>query len=437
MARARSPAGSERHRGSFFAVLPARLIAFYVGPAERNTIEYWQRFVFYVITFTGIVAGTLCVVPASIWLASTGRPSGIALLVPYLVDVSFILAPRFAIRTKTVVIAATFYLIGVYSLVVAGPEGESGIWFSVSVLILSLFVGFRASFLTASFNFVTGMTFAALHAKGLIGWSVLRDFKFFSWVVQCVNIFLMDLTFATANAILIRGVGESFRSLRAAEAKVRGFLAEKETLIREIYHRSKNNMQVVSSLLTLRSAKLTEESSKAAFTDVVNKIGAMSLVHQKLYESQDLSNIDMADYVGDLVALLLSSYGVPPGKIALGLDIEGASLPIDTAIPCALVISELVSNSLKYAFPGDRVGRIGISMRKAEGDFMELAISDDGVGVPEGFTPSSDKKMGMETAFTIVTHQMQGSIDFSSRGGVAYRIRFRRNLYRERVRSDG
>ncbi len=414
-----------------------RLIVFYVGSAELNTIEYWQGYVFYVITFSGIVAGTLCILPATIWLVSTGRPSGLLLLIPYAVNVCFLLVPRSPVKAKTIVIAITFYLIGLYSLLIAGPEGESGIWFSVSVLILSLFVSFGASFMLAVFNLATGMTFAVLHAKGLVGWSILKDFRFFSWVVQGLNIFLMDLTFATANAILIWGVGESFRSLRAAEAKVRGFLSEKETLIREIYHRSKNNMQVVSSLLVLSSDRTKDAPTRAVFRDVIDKIGAMSLVHQKLYESNDLSNIDMSEYVRDLAALLVSSYGVPPGKVAIEVDIEDVSLPIDTAIPCGLVLAEIVSNSLKYAFPEERAGRIRISMSHAEGDAMELRISDDGVGLPAGFALASDKKMGMETAFTIVTHQMRGEIEFSSQAGLAYRIKFRSDLYQQRVGSNG
>jgi two-component sensor histidine kinase len=419
------------------AALPARVLDFYVGPADRHTIQYWQSFTFYVITLSGIAAGTICIIPACIWLLSTGRPIAVILILEYVIDVVVILSRRIDVKAKTVVIAATFYLIGVLSLYLAGPEGESGIWFSVSVLILSLFVGFRTSLLVAGINFFTGMTFAVLHSMGLISWDVLRNFKFFSWVIQCLNILLMDIAFVIANVMLIRGVDTSFKSLHAVEAKVRESLSEKETLIRELYHRSKNNMQVVSSLLLLHSTELQEESSKAVFKDVINKIGSMSLVHQKLYESRDLSNINMADYVRDLVALLLKGYGVPPGKIELKLDIEDISLLIDTAIPCGLIISEIISNSVKHAFPGDRHGRIQISLKIVDDDFIQLRIVDDGVGVPAGFLPLSDGKMGMVTVFTIVTHQMQGEIKFIAEGGTGYVVKFRRSLYQERVRSDG
>jgi two-component sensor histidine kinase len=264
---------------------------------------------------------------------------------------------------------------------------------------------------------------------------VLRDFKFASWIVQVLNIFLMDLTFATANAMLIRGVGRSFASLRSAQAKVLGFLAEKETLIREIYHRSKNNMQVVTSILRIASGKLEDERSKAVLKDVINKIGSMSLVHQKLYESQDLSKIGMEAYVSELASLLLSSFGVGEGKVALDLEVEDLSMQIDAAIPCGLVINEIVTNSLKYAFPGDRRGRIAISMRET-GNWVELRISDDGVGFPEGYDPEAIRKMGLGTVFTIVRHQMRGEIEFSTGRGVEYSIRFPREQYKARIGAD-
>jgi two-component sensor histidine kinase len=415
----------------------ARLLARYVGKAEPHSIEYWQRYVFYVITFAGIIAGTCCVVPVIAWLASTGRPYGWALVAPYALDVSLILAPGPSIRAKTWAIASTFSALGVFALSLAGPEGESGIWFSVSVLILSLFCGFLPALAMASANLAIEMAFAVLHSRGIIGWDVLRNFRFFSWVVQGANIFFMDLTFATANAMLIRGVGDSFRSLKAAESRMREFVAEKETLIRELYHRSKNNMQVVTSILALSSGKIDDEAARAVLKDVINKIGAMSLVHQKLYESKDLSNISMSDYIGELAGLLVASFGLKAGKVELGLDLEELSLQVDTAIPCGLVINEIVTNSLKYAFPGERRGRISISMRASGSDRVELRVADDGVGVAPGFVPSADRKMGMATIFTIATHQLHGTIELDTRAGLAFTISFPRRLYEDRVNIDG
>lgn len=420
------------------ASIPIRIIHRYVGPAEKNTIEYWQRFIFYVISLSGTVAGTLAIVPGATVVFAKGQYLGGTILVAaYVINVAVVFSPRLSIKTKTLIIAFFFSLIGGASLAVAGPEGESGIWFSVSTLICSLFVGPRIAMFAALLNLLTGLAFGVLHAMGLIGWDVLHGFRFHSWLIQSANIFLMDTIFVVANTFLIRGVGNTFKSLSAAEEKVRASLQEKETLIRELYHRSKNNMQVVSSLLSLHSTELYEESAKAVFKDVIDKIVAMSLVHQRLYESRDLSNIDMAAYVRDLAALMTESYGVSPAKVSVDLRLGDISMLIDTALPCGLIISEIMANSLKHAFPGDRKGTIRLAMRRMEDDFVELRIEDDGVGFPKGFDVDADARMGMKTLFTMVRHQLQGSIDIASEGGVSYLIRFKRKLYDERVKSDG
>jgi two-component sensor histidine kinase len=414
-----------------------RIISRYVGPLDRNTIEYWQRYIFYVITLTGIAGGTLCLVPTLIVLfsKSQGLPAA-GLFCVYAVNILVILAPRMRLRSKTLVIAANFYVFGLASLVLAGPEGESGIWFSVSVLFCSLFIGFRSAAAFAVLNLLTGIGFGILHASGLIGWEILRDFPFRSWLLQSANIFCMTMVFAFANTMLIRGVGRTFQSLSEAEGRIRASLSEKETLIRELYHRSKNNMQVVSSMLLLHAGEPGSGASRAVFKDIINKIGAMSMVHQKLYESRDLSNINMAEYIRDLVALLMKSHAVAPDRVSVDLELEDVSMLIDSAIPCGLVVSEIVANSFKHAFPDGRRGRIRIGMRIAEGDTAELLISDDGIGMPEGFQLAKDGKMGMKTLFTMVNHQLQGSIQLETTAGVSYSIRFKRKLYDERVPHD-
>ncbi len=414
--------------------IPRRIIAYYVGPIDKASISYWQRLVFYVISLTGIVAGSLCLVPTVAIVVHDGHLLAAALLVlVYAVNVAVILAPGIPITAKTLVIAIDFYLFGLASLVLAGPEGESGIWFSVCVLLCSLFVGPGPAVSFACLDLITGIGFGVLHSRGLIGWEVLSGFSFLSWLVQSGNIFFIDMLFVAANTIFIRGVGRTFGSLNEAQAQIGSALAEKETLIRELYHRSKNNMQVISSLLVLHSRELPSNEAKSVFRDVISKIGAMSLVHQKLYESRDLSKVNIAEYIRDLVALLRRSYGVPPQKVAIEMELEDSTMLIDSAIPCGLVVSEIIANSFKHAFPGDRRGWIRLGLRNIDEATVELYVADNGIGLPDGFEPGKHGRMGMRTLYTVVRHQLQGSIELGLQGGLSFTISFKRRLYDERV----
>jgi len=417
--------------------LSRRVLRYYAGNLDENSIEYWQCYIFYLLAFTGAVFGTLSLGSGVVVLLSKGRlvPS-LVFCALYSVNMLVIFLRRIPVRIKTLVIALNFHLFGVVSLLVAGLAGESGIWFSVSVLLCSLFIGLGTASLFALLNFAVGLAFGVLHARGLVSWPMVGTAAFSSWLLQSGNIFFVSMMFAAADTVLIRGVGRTFRRLNAAEAKVRASLAEKETLLRELYHRTKNNMQVVSSLLILHSKELESVGDKEIFKDVVNKIGAMSLVHQKLYESQDLSNIDLADYLRDLLSPLMRSYAAAARKIDLELDLESARTLIDTAIPCGLVVSEIVSNSLKHAFPGGRTGKIRVALRNVDDHGLELRVSDDGVGFPGGFRVGADGRMGMKTLFNMAEHQLRGSIQVDSAAGVGYVVRFRGNLYDARVRSD-
>jgi two-component sensor histidine kinase len=418
--------------------LAARIAERYAGSLNKNTIEYWQGYVFHLMALPGLALGAVCVGMAATVLVPRGQwLSCIALAAILAANGAIILARRVPLKAKTRVIALNFYFIGVLALYLGGPDGESGIFFTVSVLISSLFVGYRSTVAYLLIDFATAVGFGALHAAGRIDWDSLNNFRFASWVLQAADVFLIDLILAIATFVLIKGVGETFRSLKSAEAELRVSLDEKETLIRELYHRTKNNMQVVSSLLALHAPELGSEEAKAVFKDVNAKIVAMSMVHEKLYESRDLSNINLADYIRDLAALLAGSYGAPPGRVAFDLDLEDTKILIDTAIPCGLVVSEIVANSLKHAFPGGRRGRIAIALKGGAADTVELRISDDGIGLPEGFDPALHGRMGMKTLFQVAAHQLQGSIELSSTGGAAYVVRFRRSLYAERVRVDG
>jgi len=429
-------AGKLRRIGSAVAVHIRRVFALYVGRVEQNSIEYWQRSIFYVIAFIGTLAGTLSVIPVCIWLALTGRTPGLVLAVPFLANVLIIFRPRVAIKAKTLVIALNFYLIAVVAFMLAGPEGGSGIWFTVSVLILSLFGGFRISLFAACVNFATEMVFAVLHAKGLISWHVLKDFKFFSWVIQAGNIFLFDVTFAAANAILIRGVDGSFKFLKSAEMKTRELLVEqanlkdeikaelveKEVLLRELHHRVKNNLALVASMIRLSSIGIEDPRSLSAFEASYRRIDSIALLHEELYSSENLANLDFGPYLKDIAQRLLSSSARFP-DLSLSVDADPMILPMGVALPLALIANELITNSLKYAFPGSYRGSIRIRLSR-DGEEATLCVSDDGIGLPPGIKPELSTSLGFVLVYQL-TRQIDAGVEYRVGPGTEFIVRFR------------
>ncbi len=220
---------------------------------------------------------------------------------------------------------------------------------------------------------------------------------------------------------------------KCTEGRMKAALEEKSVLLRELYHRTKNNMQVIAAMLALRAAYTHDERIISLAQDIETKIHGMALVHQKLYQSQNLSRINLQEYLSDLVELLMSSYHIPPDKIAWKLDADPLEALIDTATPLGLVLNELLSNALKHAFPGERHGQISIRMlRTAEGE-IDLMVADDGIGMPKGFDIKTSKALGLQTVVNLVEQQLQGTITWDTRQGVICYIRFTDNLYTERV----
>jgi PAS domain S-box-containing protein len=220
---------------------------------------------------------------------------------------------------------------------------------------------------------------------------------------------------------IVRDITERMR----AEQQIKQALAENTTLLQELYHRTKNNMQVIYSMLALRSWRVQDEHLRAVLEDVQNKIHSMALVHQKLYESRNLSSIDLKEYIDDLTAYLVQSYQVQSDKISLDLDTDSAFVVIDTAISCGLVLSELISNALKHAFPGDRVGRISIRLHQAQDESITLEVADNGIGAPGGLDFKKSDSLGLRTVLGIIEHQLHGEMSIATDNGLAWQIRFR------------
>ncbi len=232
---------------------------------------------------------------------------------------------------------------------------------------------------------------------------------------------------------LIYAAARDVTERKRAEEQIRKALAEKETLLRELYHRTKNNMQVIISLLKLQAAGVADARLQAILKDTQNRIHSMALVHQKLYEAQDLSRVNLKEYIGDLIRFLMASCQVPPDKLSVVLEMDDVFVLIDSAIPCGLILSELISNSLKHAFPADRAGEIRVHLSRGESGEIWLRVADNGVGAPRGFDFRRDGRLGLQNIFALGERQLKGQVIFDVEQGVACQIRFKDDLYAPRV----
>ncbi|MBU7025852.1 MAG: PAS domain S-box protein [Theionarchaea archaeon] len=210
---------------------------------------------------------------------------------------------------------------------------------------------------------------------------------------------------------------------KKAEENVKASLREKEVLLREIHHRVKNNLQIISSLLSLQSRYIRESQYTEMFKESQNRVRSMALIHEKLYQSEDLAKIDFTEYIKPLVHELIRSYEVDPDKVAVRIQVDDVSLGVDTAIPCGLIINELVSNSLKHAFP-DRKGEIKIALHSVDGT-IELTVSDNGVGIPDTIDFRNAETLGLRLVTILAEDQLDGDINLIRGKGTQVRITFR------------
>ncbi len=195
----------------------------------------------------------------------------------------------------------------------------------------------------------------------------------------------------------------------SAEAALRASLHEKEVMLREIHHRVKNNLAVIASLFHLQSGYTTDEPILRLLREAQHRVRSMAMVHEHLYNSADLGAVNFAEYTRSLVEQLFRSYRLPDSTVRLALDIRPATLSIDQAVPCGLILNELVSNGLKHAFP-DRGGTLSVALL-ADGEVCELRVSDDGVGLPPDRLEGKPRSLGLRLIRTLA-RQLNGTVEF-------------------------
>ena len=252
-----------------------------------------------------------------------------------------------------------------------------------------------------------------------------------------------------ATTIVLNDLNETTKKLKVeiiehkvAEEKIKRNLNEKNTLLQELYHRTKNNMQIISSMLKMQSRNIENRTMNGSanidfmhdsFNDVINKIKAMSLVHQKLYQAEDLSHINLKEYIKDLVNLLMISYGIRSESLSLKLDLKDVFVLIDSAIPLGLVLNELISNVFKHAFTNDGNDKMSILLFQDKDSTINIHLSDNGTGIPSDINLENVNTMGLQTVFNLIKYQLKGEITYKSDKGLKWDIKLKDNLHHERV----
>jgi two-component sensor histidine kinase/ABC-type amino acid transport substrate-binding protein len=221
---------------------------------------------------------------------------------------------------------------------------------------------------------------------------------------------------------------------RLAEEKITQALHEKEALIRELYHRTKNTMQIIQSMVELQAADYPESDHiNLLVKNTRDRIQAISLVHNMLYSSRDLSKISIAEYVRELTALILRNAGQAGQRISLDIHVDDHLFLIDTAIPFGLILNELMTNSLRHAFPDNRPGTISIALTREAPDRTVLRYADNGVGVPSGFAFRAQDTLGLQLIHNLGELQLMGNVQFDTVGGLRCTVDIPLTLYTERV----
>jgi PAS domain S-box-containing protein len=227
----------------------------------------------------------------------------------------------------------------------------------------------------------------------------------------------------------ITGVVVDVTERRHDEEAVKTSLAEKEVLLQEVHHRVKNNLQVVTSLLQLQRRQLQDPAIQAAFSETENRVRAMALVHQRLYQQSTLSSLDFADYLRSLGGQLLQSFG-GERSVRVEYQLQPLKLAVGTAIPLGLIVTELITNALKYALTQRPGGVLGVELEPDGALGLLLTISDNGPGLPEGFDPARSRGLGMRLVLTL-SRQIGAAVTFDSTPGGGTRFRIRAPLQKE------
>ncbi|MDC0835359.1 PAS domain-containing protein [Geitlerinema sp. CS-897] len=248
------------------------------------------------------------------------------------------------------------------------------------------------------------------HKNGLWRWFLARETPF--------------LRGSDSRVRQIIGTAQDITERKLAESRLQNSLAEKEVLLREIHHRVKNNLNVVHSLLNMQARRVEDPTVREALFDSQRRLQAMALIHEKLYRSESLAQVDFAEYLQHLVTTLSQASTLDPQRISVEMETEPIELDIDTAVPCGLIVNELLANAFKHAFPEARSGRVRVELRREEERLLRLTVEDDGIGLPDDALSRTTRSLGMRLV-TILADQIDAALEIDSNTGTRFQLQFR------------
>ena len=241
--------------------------------------------------------------------------------------------------------------------------------------------------------------------------------------IAALNVFANQIAIGISNIRLFNQAQKEIEDRRQAEARIREALEDKEVLLKEIHHRVKNNLQVISSLLNLQSSQIEDEKTVDLLRESQNRVRSMALIHEKLYQSSDLARVDFQGYLHSLVNSLMQTYRINSEQVAIAVHSEEFAFSIDTAIPCGLIVNELVSNSLKYAFAKGNPGKIEVICENIRGSQYRLTVRDNGSGLPAHFDVEKSSSLGLKLVTSLV-RQIEGRLNVQNKQGACFEIEF-------------
>jgi PAS domain S-box-containing protein len=228
----------------------------------------------------------------------------------------------------------------------------------------------------------------------------------------------------TEEGTLVSAAIRDISERKLVEDKLRSSLREKEVLLKEIHHRVKNNLQIVSSMLNLQMGQIKDPEARDLFQESQSRVRSIALFHEKLYQSKDLARVDIAEYLKGLSTGLFATYGIHPDQVVLSARIDDIPMGVDAAISCGLIVNELLSNALKHAFPEGRRGEVRIELHD-EGPQVMLEVTDNGIGFPRALDFQSQNTLGLRLV-RILAEQLRGTIELDRREGTRFVVRFGR-----------